>query len=87
LCGLRKAGLKAGCGLIATTGEKTVGQIAEPYPVSLAAISKPLKVLDGTHLIHREKKGSFQMVRIKRNADEGSGAADCLLREVLKPAA
>jgi DNA-binding transcriptional ArsR family regulator len=46
------------------TGEKTVGQIAQPYPVSLAAISKHLKVLEGARLIHREKKGSFQMVRV-----------------------
>ncbi|HEX4807654.1 MAG TPA: metalloregulator ArsR/SmtB family transcription factor [Bryobacteraceae bacterium] len=46
------------------TGEKTVGQIAAPYPVSLAAVSKHLKVLEGAKLIHREKKGSFQMVRI-----------------------
>jgi DNA-binding transcriptional ArsR family regulator len=45
-------------------GEKTVGQIAQPYPVSLAAISKHLKVLEGAGLIHREKKGSFQVVRI-----------------------
>ena len=44
--------------------EKTVGEIARPYPVSLAAVSKHLKVLEGAHLIHREKKGSFQMVRI-----------------------
>jgi DNA-binding transcriptional ArsR family regulator len=44
--------------------EKTVGKIAEPYPVSLAAISKHLKVLEGARLIRREKKGSFQMVRI-----------------------
>lgn len=46
------------------TGEKTVGQIAKPFPVSLAAISKHLKVLEGARLIHRQKKGSFQMVRI-----------------------
>jgi DNA-binding transcriptional ArsR family regulator len=46
------------------TGEKTVGQIAKPYRISLAAISKHLKVLEGAQLIHREKKGSFQMVRI-----------------------
>jgi len=46
------------------TGEKTVGEIARPYPVSLAAISKHLKVLEGASLIHRERKGSFQMVRI-----------------------
>ncbi len=46
------------------TGEKTVGQIAQPYPVSLAAVSKHLKVLEAARLIHREKKGSFQLVRI-----------------------
>ncbi len=46
------------------TGEKTVGQIARPFPVSLAAVSKHLKVLEGARLIRREKKGSFQMVRI-----------------------
>ena len=46
------------------TGEKTVGQIAKPFPVSLAAISKHLKVLEGARLIHRQKRGSFQMVRI-----------------------
>jgi DNA-binding transcriptional ArsR family regulator len=45
-------------------GEKTVGQIAQPYPVSLAAISKHLKVLEGANLIQREKRGSFQIVRI-----------------------
>ena len=45
-------------------GEKTVGQIAEPYPISLAAISKHLKVLEGARLIQREKRGSFQIVRI-----------------------
>jgi DNA-binding transcriptional ArsR family regulator len=44
--------------------EKTVGQIAQPYRVSLAAVSKHLKVLERARLIHREKKGSFQLVRI-----------------------
>ena len=45
------------------SGEKSVGQIAQPYRVSLAAISKHLKVLESARLIHRERKGSFQMVR------------------------
>jgi len=43
--------------------EKTVSQIAEPYRVSLAAVSKHLKVLEGAGLIRREKRGSFQLVR------------------------
>ena len=44
--------------------EKTVSQIAEPYRVSLAAVSKHLKVLERAGLIRREKRGSFQFVRI-----------------------
>ncbi len=43
--------------------EKTVSQIAEPYQVSLAAVSKHLKVLEEAGLIKREKRGSFQFVR------------------------
>ncbi len=43
--------------------EKTVSQIAEPYRVSLAAVSKHLKVLEGAGLIRREKRGSFQFMR------------------------
>jgi DNA-binding transcriptional ArsR family regulator len=46
------------------SGEKTVGEIAEPHPVSLAAVSKHLNVLDKAGLIYREKRGSFQLVRI-----------------------
>jgi DNA-binding transcriptional ArsR family regulator len=45
-------------------GEKTVGQIAEPYPVSLAAVSKHLKVLEGAGLVHREREGSFQKIKL-----------------------
>lgn len=45
-------------------GEKTVGQIAKPYRVSLAAVSKHLKVLETADLIAREKRGSFQIVRL-----------------------
>ena len=43
--------------------EKTVSQIAKPYRVSLAAVSKHLKVLEGAGLVRREKRGSFQFVR------------------------
>lgn len=43
---------------------KTVGEIARPYPMSLAAISKHLKALERADLIAREKRGSFQFVRI-----------------------
>src|SRR5271163_4965924 len=48
--------------------EKTVGEIAKPYRVSLAAVSKHLKVLETADLIHREKRGSFQVVRLNAQA-------------------
>jgi DNA-binding transcriptional ArsR family regulator len=44
--------------------EKTVGEIAKPYRMSLAAVSKHLKVLESADLIAREKRGSFQIVRL-----------------------
>jgi len=44
--------------------EKTVGEIARPYPSSLAAISKHIHVLEGSGLVKRRKQGSFQFVRI-----------------------
>ena len=45
-------------------GERTVGAIAAPFPISLAATSKHLNVLEAAHLITRERRGSFQIVRI-----------------------
>lgn len=44
--------------------EKTVSEIAKPYRMSLAAVSKHLKVLEGADLIERRKAGSFQYVRL-----------------------
>ena len=51
-----------------STREKTVGEIAKPYRVSLAAVSKHLKVLESANLIHRKKRGSFQVVRLNAQA-------------------
>jgi DNA-binding transcriptional ArsR family regulator len=44
--------------------EKTVGEIARPYRSSLAAISKHIHVLEGSGLVSRRKRGSFQFVRL-----------------------
>jgi len=44
--------------------EKTVGEIAEPYAMSLAAVSKHLDVLERASLIQRERRGSCRMVRL-----------------------
>lgn len=44
--------------------EKTVGEIAKPYRMSLAAVSKHLKVLETANLVARERRGNFQIVRM-----------------------
>ena len=46
------------------TQARTVGEIADPFSMSLAAISKHLKVLEQADLIVREKQGSFQFISI-----------------------
>ena len=47
-----------------TRSEKTVGEIAQPYSMSLAAVSKHLDVLERASLIKRERRGSCRMVRL-----------------------
>src|ERR1700677_3222222 len=44
--------------------ENTIGEIAKPYAMSLAAISKHLQVLDAADLIPRERRGSFESIRL-----------------------
>jgi DNA-binding transcriptional ArsR family regulator len=39
------------------SGERTVGQLAQPFAISLAAASKHIKVLENAGLIHREVRG------------------------------
>jgi len=41
-----------------------VGEIAQPYAMSLAAVSKHLDVLERASLIRRERRGSCRMVRL-----------------------
>ena len=40
-----------------TSGERTVGQLALRFAISLAAASKHIKVLENAGLIHREVRG------------------------------
>ena len=42
--------------------EKSVSEIAKPYRMSLAAVSKHIKVLEGARLIGRRRQGSHQYV-------------------------
>lgn len=41
-----------------------MGELARPHRMSLAAVSKHLKVLESAELIARERRGNFQIVRL-----------------------
>ena len=47
-----------------TDGDKTVGQLAEPYDMSLAAASKHIKALESAGLIEREVRGRTHVCRL-----------------------
>ena len=44
---------------------KSVGEIAKPYEMSLAAVSKHVQVLERAELVERQRRGQFQIVRLK----------------------
>ena len=44
--------------------EKSVGELARPHKLTLAAVSKHLKVLESAELVARQRRGSFQIVRL-----------------------
>ena len=46
------------------SGEATVSQLAEPFPVSVQAVSKHLKVLEGAGLITRGRTAQLRPARI-----------------------
>jgi DNA-binding transcriptional ArsR family regulator len=45
-------------------GESTVNQLAEPFPISLQAVSKHLKVLERAGLITRGKEAQWRPCRL-----------------------
>ena len=45
-------------------GERTVGQLAEPFAISLAAASKHIKALEKAGMIHREVRGRTHVCRL-----------------------
>ena len=45
-------------------GERTVGQLAEPFAISLAAASKHIKALEKAGLIRREVRGRTHFCRL-----------------------
>ena len=46
-------------------GEATVGELAEPFPMSLPAVSKHLKVLERAGLIARRRTAQWRPCRIE----------------------
>ncbi|SMO93742.1 ArsR/SmtB family transcription factor [Gracilimonas mengyeensis] len=47
-----------------TTGEKTVSDLAEPFDMSMPAITKHLKVLEKAQLIERSRKAQYRPCRL-----------------------
>lgn len=48
-----------------TKGARTVGELAEPYAMSLAAVSKHIVVLEGAGLVRKERRGRTQVCRLQ----------------------
>ena len=46
-------------------GERTVGQLAEPFSISLAAASKHIRALENAGLIRREVRGRTHLCRLE----------------------
>ena len=46
-------------------GEATVSELAEPFPISLPAVSKHLKVLEGAGLIERDRNAQYRPSRLQ----------------------
>ncbi|HWC79230.1 MAG TPA: metalloregulator ArsR/SmtB family transcription factor [Pseudonocardiaceae bacterium] len=61
---------------LATLGEATVNELAEPFPISLQAVSKHLKVLENAGLVSRGKEAQFRPCRLEIAPLDG--AADWL---------
>lgn len=46
-------------------GEATVGQLAEPFEISMPAVSRHLKVLERAELIERDRHAQFRLSRLR----------------------
>lgn len=46
-------------------GQASVGELAEPYDMSLAAVSKHIKVLENAGLIAREKDAQYRYCKLQ----------------------
>jgi DNA-binding transcriptional ArsR family regulator len=58
-------------------GEATVGELADPFDISLPAISRHLKVLEQASLISNERCGKQRRCRLKaENLSDAAGWLD-----------
>ena len=55
-------------------GEATLNELAEPFPVSLQAMSKHLKVLEAAGLISRRRDGQRRPCRLRMAGLDSSAA-------------
>ena len=53
--------------------DATVGELAEPFQISLPAISRHLRVLEEAELIVREREGQHRRCRLKQEALASAG--------------
>jgi DNA-binding transcriptional ArsR family regulator len=61
-----------------SAGETSVGELAEPFDISLPAVSKHLKVLEGAGLLARKRDGRVHHCRLV--ADPLAEAIDWIVR-------
>jgi DNA-binding transcriptional ArsR family regulator len=52
-------------------GDATVGELAEPFRISLPAISRHLRILEEAALISNERQGKHRLCRLRREALAG----------------
>lgn len=48
-----------------TSGEKTVSDLAEPFDMTMPAITKHLKVLEKAHLIERSREAQYRPCKLQ----------------------
>lgn len=53
-------------------GSRSVSELAAPFSISLAAISKHLDVLEDAGVVRRERDGRFQRCHLAPNALDGA---------------
>lgn len=51
-----------------TTGEKTVSELAEPFDMTMPAVTKHLKVLEKANLIERSREAQYRPCRLHPEA-------------------